>query len=139
MNEDFSRALLDFGILFGQLSGKMLEAVRPENLTPIQFEILQIIESGKRVTVSELCACTKLSMPNASREIRRLHEKSLILKEDDTEDKRKTWICLSESGINLMAEVYGTLAQSFMARYGHLAPEEIEEMTRCLKYLQIRL
>lgn len=139
MKPEFLEELLSFGILFSTLSGKLIASARPESLTPMQFEILQIVHSSGRSTLTELCGCTKLSMPNASREVRKLFEIELVEKEEDAKDKRIHWIVLSEDGKKLVDEAYGVLGGVFMERYGSYSEDDLHKMTECLAYLRGKL
>lgn len=139
MKEAFFEELLSFGIRFSSLSSTLLATARPESLTPMQFEILQILFTGERTTLSELCGCTKLSMSNASRDVKKLVERGLVEKRNDPQDKRVHWLVLSGAGAELMEGAFGTLRGIFRERYQGLPDEAAAEMIRCISYLKERL
>ncbi len=131
MRPDFFEAFLSFGMHFSHVSGKLLKLCKPESLTPKQFEILRIIEADKQITLSDLCGCAEIAMPNGSREVKKLSDMGLLQKIDDANDKRIQGISLSEAGVEMMNQAYGKLMAIAIEQYKHLDASEIDEMTTC--------
>lgn len=139
MNDDFFEALLQFAVQFSQLTDSLLSQARPEILTPLQFKMIQIIAEDRAITLSDLCGCAQISLPNGSRELKKLFELKLIEKFDDPVDRRKQLIKLSESGMALMGEAYGTIHAIVTERYKDLSEEELHTMTGYLRVLGQKL
>lgn len=119
-----------------QITNDMTKGVRPEALTPVQYKILEYIAVSQPVTLSEISDCMHMSMPNTSRELRKLSEKHLCEKITDAEDRRKQSIRLSPEGEAMMHEVFGRTEAQFVQRLGNVSEEERQEIERALDLLQ---
>ena len=92
-----------------QLSGGLeLGAV-----TPLQLRALQILHFGGKITLSALGGCLGLSLPNASREIRKLTGWGLVNKSGDPQDRRLVLLELSPAGRALVIQTFATLEKNF--------------------------
>ncbi|MEH7117315.1 winged helix DNA-binding protein [Neobacillus vireti] len=72
---------------------------------------------------SEINDCLNMSMPNTSRELRKLMEKGLIEKITDTEDRRKQHIQLTNKGKNMMNEAFTSIESRFLTRIQYASQE----------------
>lgn len=139
MHQDFLSELLQFGIRFSQLSGDLLGIAKPDMLTPVQFEVLQVIGHQSNVSLSSLCVCTKLSLPNGSREVRKLTELGLVSKTSSANDKRQTFLALTELGQTVLGGAYQKLSAEAWGRYGHYSTVELDDLAQCLRKLTSKL
>jgi DNA-binding MarR family transcriptional regulator len=78
-------------------------------------------------------------MPNTSRELRKLSEKNLIEKLNDTEDRRKQYIRLSKEGEAMMNEAFACVEIRFLNRIQNASKEDLEDIDRALDILQRKL
>ncbi|NOV02267.1 MarR family winged helix-turn-helix transcriptional regulator [Paenibacillus planticolens] len=122
-----------------QIASDMTKDVRTEALTPVQYKILEYIAVSQPVTLSEISDCMHMSMPNTSRELRKLNEKQLCEKVTDAEDRRKTSIRLSKEGEALMSEAFQRIEAQFVQRLGTVSNEELKEIERALDILQSKV
>ncbi len=109
------------------------------SITPIQYKILEYITVSQPVTLSEISDCQNISMPNTSRELKKLNEKNLIEKFSDTTDRRKQYIRLSEVGEVMMSETFKSLETLFLSRIQNASKEELEDIEHAIDILQTRL
>ncbi|NHW36620.1 MarR family transcriptional regulator [Paenibacillus aceris] len=122
-----------------QITNDMTKDVRSEALTPVQYKILEYIAVSQPVTLSEISDCMHMSMPNTSRELRKLSEKHLCEKIVDAEDRRKQSIRLSQEGEAMMNEVFQRVESQFVQRIGTVTDEELKEIERALDVLMNRV
>ncbi|MFH5184167.1 MarR family winged helix-turn-helix transcriptional regulator [Paenibacillus sp. TAB 01] len=80
-----------------QVTQEMTKDVRPEAVTPVQYQILEYIAVSQPVTPSQISDCQHMSLPNTSREIKKLCEKRLCEKYADPERPAQA-VCSSDSG-----------------------------------------
>lgn len=139
MHEKFLSELVQFGIRFSQLSGDLLGVARPAELTPTQFEILQIIAHDQGATLSSICECSKISLPNGSRELRKLRDLGLVVKGEVSTDKRLSSFALTQEGQQMIHNAYQRLAQEAWGRYGHFEPQDLDHLAHCLATLREKL
>ncbi|UUZ92307.1 MarR family transcriptional regulator [Paenibacillus sp. P25] len=72
-----------------QVTDEMTKDVRSETVTLVQYKILEYLAIRQPLTLSQISDCLHMSMPNTSRELRKLIEKKLCVKVADSEDRRK--------------------------------------------------
>ncbi|WP_379137412.1 MarR family winged helix-turn-helix transcriptional regulator [Paenibacillus sp. sgz500958] len=119
-----------------QVTNEMSKGVKSNTLTPLQYKILEYIVFSQPVTLSEISDCMHMSMPNTSRELRKLSEKQLCEKIVDPTDRRKQGIRLSKAGEALMNESFQLIEVRFAQRMETVTEEEREEIERALDLLQ---
>ncbi|MEK5530172.1 MarR family transcriptional regulator [Viridibacillus sp. FSL H7-0596] len=119
---------------------ELTKGAKSDSITPVQYNILESITvSQKPVTPSEISDCQHLSMPNTSRELKKLSEKNLIEKLSDTKDRRKQYIRLSKDGEAMMNETFKLVESRFLNRIKHASEEDLEDIDRALDILQSKL
>src|SRR5690606_19217013 len=80
------------------ITSNMTRDAKSEDITPLQYKMLEYITINQPVTLSEISECMHISMPNTSRELRKLSEKQLCDRVTDEADRRKQYIRLSPQG-----------------------------------------
>ncbi|AIQ55381.1 MarR family winged helix-turn-helix transcriptional regulator [Paenibacillus sp. FSL R7-0331] len=119
-----------------QVASDITKDVKSGTLTPVQYKILEYIAVSQPVTLSEISECMHMSMPNTSRELKKLTEKQLCAKVTDPADRRKQGITLSPAGEQMMGEAFLTIGRRFEERIVHLSDEERREIGLALELLQ---
>ncbi|KIL37096.1 MarR family transcriptional regulator [Cohnella kolymensis] len=122
-----------------QVTHEMTKDVKFEAITPVQYKILEYIAISQPVTLSEISDCMHMSMPNTSRELRKLNEKQLCEKITDGEDRRKQFIRLSEKGEALMNEAFQRIESRFVQRIKNIPEAELKEIERALDLLHSKV
>ena len=119
-----------------QITNDMTRDVHFEDVTPLQYKILEHLAVSGPVTISEISDCLHTSLPNTSRELRKLTEKQLCEKAPDLEDRRKQFIRLTERGQVMMNAAFQQIESRFLKRIEHVSDEELEEIERALDLLK---
>lgn len=119
-----------------QITHELTQHIKIDNITPLQYKMLEYIKVSQPVTPTEISDCQHLSMPNTSRELRKLQEKKLIEKISDTEDRRKYYIHLTNSGEQMMEEAFACIEARFQELIQHLSDADVEEIAHALDMLQ---
>lgn len=109
---------------------------RPEELTHIQYSILEYLYFSGDKGLSEISACMYLAMPNASREVKKLSEKGYVVKINDPIDKRKSTIQVSATGRTLMEKTFSKIA---INTNKHLSDLSEEEQDQFIKHMDIMI
>ncbi|ASA24724.1 MarR family winged helix-turn-helix transcriptional regulator [Paenibacillus donghaensis] len=122
-----------------EITNDMSVDVRSAALTPVQYKILEYIAVSEPVTLSQISECMHMSMPNTSRELRKLTEQRLCEKITDDEDRRKQFIRLSQDGQAMMNEAFAKIENRLEDRIGHLSGEERKEIERALDLLHSKV
>ncbi|GED67145.1 hypothetical protein BRE01_08470 [Brevibacillus reuszeri] len=122
-----------------RVTHELTREARPDSITPVQYSILEHLAVSQPVTPSQLSDCLHISMPNTSRELRKLAENQLIEKVEDHVDRRKHYIRLSKEGQHVMDEAFAGIKARFFNLIEHASPEDVEEMKCALDVLQKHL
>ncbi|WP_144027211.1 MarR family transcriptional regulator [Paenibacillus sp. FSL R7-0273] len=128
--------IVTFTAAVHQVASDITKDVKSGALTPVQYKILEYIAVSQPVTLSEISECMHMSMPNTSRELKKLTEKQLCAKVTDPADRRRQGITLSPAGEQMMGEAFQTIGRRFEERIGQLSDEERREIGLALELLQ---
>jgi len=122
-----------------QITNEITKDVKAGDLTPLQYKILEYIAVSQPVTLSEISDCMHISMPNTSRELRKLSGKQLCDKVVDPADRRRQGIRLSAAGEAVMNQSFERIAVRFEERIAGVTAEERQEIGRALDLLQAKV
>ncbi|UFT99947.1 MarR family transcriptional regulator [Radiobacillus kanasensis] len=121
-----------------QVTNDMTKEIKIENITTVQYKILEYITVSQPVTLSEISECLHLSLPNSSRELKKLIQSELCEKIIDSNDRRKFDIRLTENGTELMNKVFQQLELKFQERINNLTEPELKEIEEAINILQTK-
>ncbi|MFC4402226.1 MarR family winged helix-turn-helix transcriptional regulator [Gracilibacillus xinjiangensis] len=130
---------ISFSTNVHRITHELTHECKPDSLTPVQYSILEIITVSDPMTLSEISDCLRISLPNASREVRKLKEKNLIFKKNDLHDKRKQYIQLSKDGKKLMDAAFRSIEAKFQNLIRGMTQTEMEELGVAMNLVQDRL
>ncbi|WP_155592852.1 MarR family winged helix-turn-helix transcriptional regulator [Lysinibacillus cavernae] len=119
-----------------QVTHDLTQNVTIANITPLQYKILEYIKVSQPVTPTEISDCQHMSLPNTSRELRKLQERNLIEKISDTEDRRKQYIRLSIEGNKMMEEAFACIEERFLQLIQHATQDDIKDIQQALFILE---
>ncbi|GGN94416.1 MarR family winged helix-turn-helix transcriptional regulator [Saccharibacillus kuerlensis] len=122
-----------------EVTHEMTRGVKNEDVTPVQYKILEYMMFAQPVTPSEIADCVDLSLPNTSRELRKLLEKGLCKKAVDDADRRRQLFRLSPDGQSLMGRVFAQAQQGFEQQIAGLSKEELEKIEGALELLRAKV
>ncbi|AJK88559.1 MULTISPECIES: MarR family winged helix-turn-helix transcriptional regulator [Lysinibacillus] len=119
-----------------QVTHELTQNVTVANITPLQYKILEYIKVSQPVTPTEISECQHMSLPNTSRELRKLQDQNLIEKWNDTEDRRKQYIRLSIEGERMMEAAFACIEERFLQLIQHATQEDIKDIQHALSILE---
>ncbi|TBL74534.1 MarR family winged helix-turn-helix transcriptional regulator [Paenibacillus thalictri] len=119
-----------------QLHYEMLKDVPLDDLTPLQYEIMEFLWVKQPQTLSQISECKGISMPNTSREIKRLSELGFCQKLEDREDRRKQHIHLTELGEKRMSAVFDHMREHFYRRIRGIPEDKLGEVSAAMALLE---
>jgi len=119
-----------------QVTHELTQNVTVANITPLQYKILEYIKVSQPVTPTEISECHHMSLPNTSRELRKLQEQHLIEKYNDTEDRRKQYIRLSNEGDKMMEEAFACVEERFLQLIQHATQDDLKDIQHALSILE---
>ncbi|OWA35915.1 MarR family transcriptional regulator [Saccharibacillus sp. O16] len=119
-----------------EVTHELTSGVKNEDVTPAQYKILEYMMLSQPVTPSEIADCVGLSLPNTSRELRKLLEKKLCEKAVDHSDRRRQLFRLSEDGQAMMNRIFAQVQKGFEQRIAGLSNQELTELEAAITLLQ---
>ncbi|MDR6998946.1 MarR family transcriptional regulator [Neobacillus niacini] len=122
-----------------RVTHELTQNAKADSITPVQYNILEYITVSQPVSPSEISDCQHISLPNTSRELKKLEEKNLIKKFTDTEDRRKQYISLTKDGEKMMNEAFATIESRFLNRIENTSEEDLENINLALEILKEKL
>lgn len=122
-----------------RVTHELTKNAKSDSVTSVQYHILEHITVNQPVTPSEISECQHISMPNTSRELKKLMEKNFIEKLSDPEDRRKQYIRLSKEGDVMMNEAFACIESHFLNRIQNASKEDLEDIDQALDILRTKL
>lgn len=133
------RQFVAFTTSVHQVTHELTSDVRSDAITPVQYKILEYIAVSQPVTISQISDCIHMSMPNTSRELKKLIDKKLLVKLPDVGDRRKQYIRLSEQGEGMMGEIFDRIEVRFDQRLAGATEQERARIAEALQLLQEKM
>ncbi|MFJ9498160.1 MarR family winged helix-turn-helix transcriptional regulator [Brevibacillus centrosporus] len=135
----FFQKFVAFTTAVHQVKHDLTKDLKPADITPVQYSILEYIAVQQPVTLSEISDCQHMSMPNTSREIRKLTEKGLCEKTAVAEDQRKQSIRLTPEGKAMMDEAFARIEARFLHRLQGASEGDLKTIEQALDVLQAKV
>lgn len=82
-------------------------------VTSLQLSALRVLYFGGAMSLSGLCECLGVSLPNGSREIKHLAELGLVSKQPDTQDKRLVKLRVTPEGQEFIQKSFQMMEEKF--------------------------
>lgn len=122
-----------------QVSNEISKGVTNSSITPVQYSILEYIKINQPITLSAISDCLHMSMPNTSRELKKLAGKNLCEKFTVAEDRRKQYIRLSAAGEEMMNIAFDHIEARFQERIKGASLDELKEISHALNVLHSKV
>ncbi|WP_018754383.1 MarR family transcriptional regulator [Paenibacillus terrigena] len=137
--EAFFQQIVAFTTAVHEVTHTFTKDIKPDDITPLQYGILEYLAVSQPVTLSQISDCKHISMPNTSREIRKLCEKNLCEKFDAADDRRKQMIRLSEEGQAMMNVAFARIGGRFLERMKGASEEEWKDIQQAMQVLHTKV
>lgn len=122
-----------------EVTQSLTQNVKLENITALQYKILEYIKVSQAVTATEISDCLHMSLPNTSRELRKLQERKLIEKTNDQTDRRKQVIRLTLEGEKMMTEAFNSIEEQFLQLLDGTSSQDVEAISGALDLLEQKI
>ena len=136
MKSTLFKRFITFTASVHEVTHELTKDVRNRSLTPVQYGIMEYVFVSQPVNPSEISDCQHISLPNTSRELKKLHDMKLIKKVMDNQDGRKHTIILSEEGDRLMSGIFAEVELLFNKRMEQASTEDLEDIEKALNVLE---
>jgi homoprotocatechuate degradation regulator HpaR len=113
----------------------MRARLREHNITEPQWRVMRVINDRGATDATGLADVGLLHAPSVTRILRELEQRSLILREPDRNDRRRTLVALSPEGRVLVAEISAhvmDIVQDYSRLFGAARLDRLVEELRAL-------
>ncbi|GAA3290036.1 winged helix-turn-helix transcriptional regulator [Dactylosporangium vinaceum] len=99
---------------------------------PALFDVVDAVEAGERVTVTDVAAALDVAQPRASKLVAAAVAAGLVRREADQRDGRRAFLALTATGRELCDRVHATRRTRFAAATRDWSADERVEFARLL-------
>jgi DNA-binding MarR family transcriptional regulator len=125
-------AYLDLLRTTEMLSRPLGQLLKPEELSPTQYNVLRILRGAPGgLTCGEIANRMITRDPDITRLLDRLEKRSLISRGRETRDRRVVLTRIAPGGLELLARLDEPVRATHRKLLGHLGPERLEALA-CL-------
>jgi DNA-binding MarR family transcriptional regulator len=112
-----------------------------EGVTFQQYNVLRILRGAgpQGLPTLEIAGRMVERTPGVTRIVDRLETKGWVQRDRASEDRRRVWCRITESGIELLARLDGPVDAADAAAFEGLEPAGLEELIRILDLLRARM
>lgn len=104
---------------------KRVDYMKESNITPNSFRILHLLYYHDNLTLSDISQLNTMSSSNCSRAVDELSEMGYTSRKRDSEDRRKTRISLTDSGIKYVENVKEKIEEKLTEHLAVLSDEDL--------------
>lgn len=119
-----------------QVHTEWTKLIPMEGITPLQYRIIEYLMVHQPLSPSQISACMDVSMPNTSRELKKLTDKGLCVKFNDPSDRRKQYFQLSPVGEQYMGQAFACMQAQLSTQLESLSEAELGRITEAMQLLQ---
>ncbi|TSB46640.1 MarR family winged helix-turn-helix transcriptional regulator [Alkalicoccobacillus porphyridii] len=139
MSTELFKQFMSFTMSVHQVTYELTKHARFGPLTPLQYEILEYVFVSQPVSPTEISECKYISLPNTSRELKKLHSSNLIEKVLNKQDGRKHSVVLSDEGEKLIKNIFEETERLFYKRVGQVSHQDSEEIQAAFEMLKKKI
>ena len=108
-------------------------------ITESQFNTIHVIYRQGQVTLTQLARILKVSLPSASTTVDRLIKKGILLREQDSDDRRKVIIKLSPNAFGEFKALHESILKSFKIFLDKIGPKTASQWLNVMEKIQLGL
>lgn len=131
---EFQKAHLNILITASWLNSKSNDILKPYDITWQQFNILRVLRgmSPQPATIKILTSKMIDKMSNASRLVEKLRKKEYVTRVEDTSDRRKVKITLTDKGKILLIQISQKIDATMDKSKWAISSDEAKELNELL-------
>ena len=121
--------------IVNRMNLRLLEVLRPHNLTNSHYRIIQLLYDGDRITIGELSKRVAIPQAVLSRVLTQMEKRKLIRRRANAKDSRFKEIFLTDRGRQAYVEIWPEARKILDTAFVGLEPAEQETLLALLRKL----
>jgi DNA-binding MarR family transcriptional regulator len=122
--------------VIGRIGRGLRQTRAGTELSPSQYDVLATVSFRERVRLSDLAAIEGINPTLLSRIVGKLEERELVVREQDTDDRRVAHIVPTEKGRELHARIRGERTDALSLALDSLGDAERDTLIEALPVLE---
>ena len=103
-------------------------------LTAQQYNVLRLLKAARDAVPTLMLADRLVSRaPDVTRMIDRLEERELVTREKQPGDRRVVRVRITDTGLKVLAQIAGPLADCHARQLGHLSADDLKHLAALLR------
>src|SRR5262245_1971276 len=126
-------AFLDLLRTTDMLSRRPAQALKAEDLSPTQYNVLRILRGAPDgLPCGEIASRMITRDPDITRLLDRLEKRGLISRSRENKDRRMVLARITPDGLNVLARLDEPIREAHRGQLGHLGGERLKVLTKLL-------
>ena len=127
-------AFLDLLRTTDRLSRGLVRVLKPERLSPTQYNVLRILRGAPDgLPCGEVAGRMITRDPDVTRLLDRLQKRGLISRRRDARDRRTVLTRITPAGLKVLSRLDQPLEEAHRRQLGHLGRKRLETLTALLR------
>jgi DNA-binding MarR family transcriptional regulator len=116
------------------LARRMEPVLRAAEISPVQYNVLRILRGAPDgLSCSEIGSRMITRDPDITRLLDRMEKRGLISRCRETKDRRMVLTRITDTGLNLLAQLDSPVFEAHRLQLGHLGPEKLRALLQLLE------
>lgn len=127
-------AFLDLLRTSDLLTRGVVQALKPADLSPTQYNVLRILRGSQEgLPCGEIAKRMITRDPDITRLLDRLEKRGLISRSREPKDRRTVLTRITREGLELLARLDEPVRETHRRQLGHLGPESLRKLAALLR------
>ena len=122
--------------VIGRIGRGLRQTRAGTELSPSQYDVLATVSFRERVRLSDLASIEGINPTLLSRIVGKLEERELVVREQDTDDRRVAHVVPTEKGCELHARIRGERTDALSLALDSLSAAELDTLIEALPVLE---
>jgi len=122
------------------LTYSIIEALKPFDITPTQYNVLRILRGARPAGLCREDIRLRLvaQVPDVTRLLDRMEQAGMVGRERDTEDRRLVTTRITAKGLRLLEDLDAPLKKAHEGQFGHMSKTELRTLIALLAKARLK-
>ena len=122
------------------LTYSIIEALKPYDITPTQYNVLRILRGARPAGLCREDIRLRLvaQVPDVTRLLDRMEQAGIVGRERDTADRRLVTTRITAKGLRLLEDLDAPLKKAHEGQFGHMSKAELRSLIALLAKARLK-